>query len=85
MPRSAILDRSLYEDCYIFARALHHMGDVSERDYLAYHRLFELVVNSVPRPNLLIYLKAPVNVLMNRIRRRARNMETGISPEYLVC
>ena len=81
--RSAILDRSIYEDFYIFSRALHHMGDVSERDYLAYRRLFELVVNSLPRPNLLIYLKAPVNVLMDRIRRRARNMETGITPEYL--
>jgi deoxyadenosine/deoxycytidine kinase len=59
------------------------MGDVSERDYLAYRRLFELVVNSLPRPNLLIYLKAPVNVLMDRIRRRARGMETGITQEYL--
>ncbi len=81
--RSAILDRSMYEDCHIFARALHHMGDVSERDYLAYRRLFDVVVNGTPRPNLLIYLKAPVSVLMERIRRRARNMETGITPEYL--
>ena len=81
--RSAILDRSIYEDCDIFARDLHHMGDVAERDYLAYRCLFDLVVNSTPRPNLLIYLKAPVNVLMERIRRRARNMETGITPEYL--
>jgi deoxyadenosine/deoxycytidine kinase len=59
------------------------MGDFAERDYLGYRRLFELVVKSLPRPNLLIYLKAPVNVLMDRIRRRARNMETGITPEYL--
>lgn len=81
--RSAILDRSIYEDCFIFARALHHMGDVSERDYLAYRRLFDLVVAGLPRPNLLIYLRAPVHVLMDRIRRRARNMETGITPEYL--
>lgn len=82
-PRSAILDRSVYEDCYIFARALNHMGDLTERDYLAYRRLFGLVMGSLPRPNLLIYLKAPVSVLMERIRRRARNMETGITPEYL--
>ncbi len=81
--RSAILDRSIYEDCYIFARALHHMGDLAERDYLAYRRLFDLVMMSLPRPNLLIYLKAPVHVLTDRIRRRARNMETGITPEYL--
>jgi deoxyadenosine/deoxycytidine kinase len=59
------------------------MGDLAERDYLAYRRLFEIVVQGLPRPNLLIYLKAPVNVLMDRIRRRARNIETGISLEYL--
>jgi deoxyadenosine/deoxycytidine kinase len=81
--RSAILDRSIYEDFHIFARALHHMGDLNERDYLSYRRLFDLTVNSLPRPNLLIYLKAPVNVLMDRIRRRARNMETGIAADYL--
>jgi deoxyadenosine/deoxycytidine kinase len=81
--RSAILDRSIYEDFYIFARALHHMGNFSERDYLSYHRLFDLVIESLPRPDLLIYLKAPVPVLMNRIRKRARNMETGITSDYL--
>lgn len=81
--RSAILDRSIYEDAHIFARALHHMGNLSERDFLAYRKLFDLVVLSLPRPDLLIYLKTPVPVLMDRIRRRARNMETGITPEYL--
>ncbi len=82
-PRSAILDRSIFEDAYIFARALHHMNNLTERDYLAYRRLFELVVSRLPVPNLLIYLKAPVDVLMQRIQKRARGMETGISAEYL--
>lgn len=81
--RSSILDRSIYEDAHIFARALHHLGNLNERDYLAYRKLFELVVDGLPRPDLLIYLKAPANVLMERIRRRARNMETGITLEYL--
>jgi deoxyadenosine/deoxycytidine kinase len=81
--RSSILDRSIYEDAHIFARALHHLGNLNERDYLAYRNLYDVVVNSLPRPDLLIYLKAPVNVLMERIRRRARNMETGITLEYL--
>lgn len=82
-PRSAILDRSIYEDAYIFARALHHLGHLSERDYLSYRRLFDLVVNSLPPPHLLIYLKCPVPVLMERIQRRARGMETGITAQYL--
>jgi deoxyadenosine/deoxycytidine kinase len=82
-PRSAILDRSIYEDAYIFARALHHLGNLDERDYLAYRRVFELLVSTLPPPNLLIYLKAPVSVLEDRIRRRGRDIESGITGEYL--
>jgi deoxyadenosine/deoxycytidine kinase len=81
--RSAICDRSIYEDAYIFARALNHMGNLNERDYLAYRRLFDLVVRNLPAPDLLIYLRAPVPILMERIHRRARNIETGITAEYL--
>ncbi len=82
-PQSAILDRSIYEDAHIFARALHHMGNLSERDYRSYRRVFDLVVASLPPPDLLIFLNAPVSVLIERIRRRGRDIEKGITPEYL--
>jgi deoxyadenosine/deoxycytidine kinase len=82
-PQSAIADRSIYEDAYIFARALHHMNNISERDYESYRALFDLVVGNLPRPDLLLYLEAPVPVLMNRIYRRGRQMESGITSEYL--
>ena len=83
LPQSVILDRSIYEDAFIFARALHHLGNLNERDFLSYRRLFDMVVNNLPPPDLLIYLKAPVSVLMERIRRRARAIESGITHEYL--
>lgn len=82
-PVSAIIDRSIYEDAFIFARALHFMGNLTELDYLSYRKVFDLIVRTLPPPSLLIYLKAPVPVLMERIRRRARNIETGISADYL--
>ncbi len=82
-PQSAILDRSIYEDAHIFARALHQMGNMNDRDYHAYLRLYNLVVKDLPKPDLLIHLEAPVSILMARIQRRARNIETGISQEYL--
>lgn len=81
--RSAVIDRSIYEDAYIFARALHHMGNLNERDYLAYRQLFDLVVKSLPSPSLLIYLKAPVPTLVERIQKRGRAIESTITPEYL--
>lgn len=83
LPESAILDRSIYEDAYIFARALNHMDNLSDRDYQAYLRLYRLIVAHLPKPDLLIYLQAPVSVLMERIRRRARNIETSIDEGYL--
>ena len=82
-PQSAILDRSIYEDAYIFARALHHLNNLNERDYLSYRRIFEIVVSRLPAPDLLIYLRAPVKVLMDRIQSRGRDIESGISGEYL--
>jgi len=82
-PESAIADRSIYEDAHIFARALYHLGNLSERDYQAYREVFELTVSSLPRPDLLLYLKAPVSVLLARIDQRGRAMERGITAEYL--
>jgi deoxyadenosine/deoxycytidine kinase len=82
-PESAIADRSIYEDAYIFARALHHLGNLNERDYESYRRLFDLVIAGLPRPDLLIYLHAPVPILLERIHQRGRSMESGITAEYL--
>ncbi len=82
-PVSAILDRSIFEDAFIFARALNHLGNLNEQDYHTYLRLYRLVVSQLPTPDLLIVLRAPVSVLMDRIQKRARNIETGISADYL--
>jgi len=81
--QSAIIDRSIYEDAYIFVKALHAMGNISERDYVTYRQVFDLVVRNLPRPSLLIYLKAPVETLMDRIHSRGRDIETSISKDYL--
>ena len=82
-PRSAIIDRSIYEDAFIFARALHHLGNLSERDYHSYRQVFDLIVRSLPQPSLLIHLKAPVSTLVERIRRRGRAIESTITGSYL--
>ena len=83
MDKPAIIDRSIYEDAEIFSRALVSMGNMSDRDYQTYRKLFDLVVGRLPAPDLLIYLKAPVPVLLERIRNRGREMELGITGDYL--
>lgn len=81
--QSAIADRSIYEDAFIFARALNHMGNLTERDYLSYRKIFDIVIAGLPAPDLLIYLKAPIDVLTSRIKQRGRAIESGIDEDYL--
>lgn len=81
---SAIADRSIYEDAHIFARALHGLNNLTDLDLASYRRVYELVVGGLPPPNLLIYLNAPVPVLMERIQQRGRDIESDITPEYLL-
>ncbi len=80
---SAIADRSIYEDVKIFARALYQQGSLSERDYRSYQRVFNLIADHLPEPDLLIYLIAPPEILLKRIEERGRAIESGISLEYL--
>ncbi|MCJ7511854.1 MAG: deoxynucleoside kinase [Anaerolineales bacterium] len=83
LPQSAIVDRSIYEDAEIFSRASLALGNITERDYGAYRRVYDLVVAGLPAPDLLIYLRAPVPVILNRIRSRGRAIEQGITADYL--
>jgi deoxyadenosine/deoxycytidine kinase len=82
-PQSFILDRSIYEDYHIFARALNLLGNLSQQDLETYGRVYRMVIESLPWPDLLIVLKAPVDALLKRIKTRGREMEAGISAEYL--
>ncbi len=82
-PESAIIDRSIYEDAEIFTRASRELGNMNERDYQTYRRVYELVVSNLPAPDLLIYLKTPVPVLLERIHNRGREMELSIGTKYL--
>jgi deoxyadenosine/deoxycytidine kinase len=82
-PESVIQDRSIYEDRYIFAPALHRLGHLSQRDFDTYRRVFDLVVAHLPPPDLRIYLRASVSTLLHRIRERGREIEQGITADYL--
>ncbi len=82
-PTSVIQDRSVYEDAEIFAQNLYLQGYIKERDYETYRELYETITQVLPPPDLVIYLRASVDTLMDRIARRGRDYERTITPEYL--
>jgi deoxyadenosine/deoxycytidine kinase len=80
---SLIQDRTIYEDVEIFAKNLHDMGLMSDRDFANYSTLFSEMVQYLRPPDLLIYLRAEVPTLVRQIQRRGRNYENTIRIEYL--
>lgn len=82
-PTSAIQDRTVYEDAEVFARNLYRQNMIGERDYHSYRELYEVLVDFLPPPDLVIYLRASVPTLLERISHRGRAYEQQIDPEYL--
>ena len=78
-----IQDRTIYEDCYIFAANLYKSGYIDERDYNNYLELFKSMIKHVTAPDLLIYLKADIPKLVANIQKRGRDYEELIRIEYL--
>ena len=80
---SVILDRSLYEDAEIFAKNLYLNGNMSKRDYETYEALYQSLLCFLPTPDLVIYLRASVTTLQQRIHLRGRDYEKSIDQGYL--
>jgi len=78
-----IQDRSIYEDAEIFARNLHDIGKMDDRDYSNYVSLFQVMTDYLKSPDLMIYLRASIDTLLKQISRRGRSFEQGIQREYL--
>ena len=82
-PASVIQDRSVYEDAEVFACNLYRQGAMSDRDYHSYRELYEVLVDFLPPPDLVIYLRASSSTLLYRIANRGRDYERQITATYL--
>ncbi len=81
--KSVVQDRTIYEDAYIFAQNLHTSGHINERDYQNYLSIFNSMIDMVNPPDLLIYLRADISRLIERIQKRGRDFEDAMRIDYL--
>ena len=56
---------------------------LDDAELALYHEVYRRVTPQAPRPDLVIYLQAPVDVLMKRIGTRGRDFERPVTREYL--
>jgi deoxyadenosine/deoxycytidine kinase len=83
-----LLQRRLFSQAtlcdYVFEKSkLFAYLNLDDSELLIYEKLYALLAETVPRPGLVLYLQAPTEVLLRRIRQRGRPEEARLSEEYL--
>ncbi len=69
---------------YLFAKdRIFASVNLDEDELGLYQQIYSLLDQRIPRPDLVIYLQAPAEVLQQRIRMRGRGFEREISRDYI--
>jgi deoxyguanosine kinase len=71
---------------YLFERdKIYAYLNLDDNELFIYQRLYELLAQDVPSPDLVIYLQTPTDVLRRRLKERARaNPEAGLPADEYV-
>ena len=69
---------------YIFIKTLLFAGNSLSGDERAlFERTYNALAAGLPPPDLLVYLHRPTHILLQQIKKRGRDYETHITPQYL--
>ncbi len=82
--RNRDLFKSFVVSDYYFTKSLiFARNTLSDDEYGLYRRIFDIIYTNLPKPDLYVYLYLDVNNLIKNIKRRGRDYERDIKPEYL--
>jgi deoxyguanosine kinase len=76
--KKVVVSDYLFEKDRIFARI-----NLDDQEFWLYEQVFQLLNRKAVVPDLVIFLQAKTDVLLERIRRRGRKFEKGVSPDYI--
>ena len=68
----------LFTKCRLFASLT-----LNDHELVLYDRMYSILTSQVPKPDCVIYLDAPLDTLLSRIRQRGRDYEKNMDAEYL--
>jgi len=70
-------------DYFINKSLIFSRKTLQSEEYKLYHKLFEIISQMIPRPDLLVYLYSSVERLQANIKKRDRSYEQNIEDDYL--
>ena len=80
---SSLFQPMLVADYFFMKSLIFAQNTLAKDEFNLYRQIFEIIYNSIPKPNLYVFLHMPVEKLMSNIQKRGRDYEQSITPEYL--
>jgi deoxyguanosine kinase len=76
-------NKAVVADYHILKNLVFAERTLSPAEFQKYVKIYDILTNDMPRPNVIIYLHASLETLLQRIKLRGREIEKNISPLYL--
>jgi deoxyadenosine/deoxycytidine kinase len=74
---------NIVSDYFFVKSKLFAQNNLQKDEMQLFNKLFDIMVSSLSKPDLLVYLYADINRLQQNIKKRGRDFEKNISDEYL--
>jgi deoxyguanosine kinase len=76
-------DIPVVADYHILKNLVFAQRTLNAGEYQKYYKIYQILTEGMPKPNVIIYLNASLDTLLKRIEMRGRDFEKNISPLYL--
>ena len=73
----------LVADYYFAKSSIFAQNTLKDDEYRLFRQIFDIVFETMPKPDLYVYLHANIDKLLRNIKKRGRDYEQNINPEYL--
>ena len=77
------MNKSVVADYHIYKNIIFAKRTLKGEQYDKYLKIYNILTEDMPKPNLIIYLNANLDTLLSRIAKRGREIERNIDPKYL--
>lgn len=78
-----IKDSSVTDSAMVYVESMHRDGKINQDEYDLYHSFYDEIMNHIPSPKCLIYLRPSVDTLYERMIARNRSYESCVPKSYL--
>ncbi|MCM3165127.1 deoxynucleoside kinase [Metabacillus litoralis] len=77
------VNKPVVADYHIYKNLIFAKRTLKNEQYDKYLKIYDILTDGMPKPNIIIYLSASLDTLLNRIAKRGREIEHQIDPNYL--